>query len=609
MTKFSSLITANSATVGSQPNASSKPSKLLTRVQLPQPSPLPVQKAIQAPISISGDRHLKQLTGSAKHLTPTVPCLEQNTTEWVQQQVGADVWDKLLPYQKVAVMFLVRSGGRGLLALDMGLGKSLASLAYVRYLLHNDPKTKVLIVCRPALVDNWVQELNKWLSVPVDSVYAVYSGEQLVGKKRKRNTQPNAIVPVAEAEASATKTDVSSKQYVILSYDLAKMYIEVLKPLHFQVAICDECQDMKDLDGMRYRTIAPLLSMCPKRILLSGTPIPNKTRDLFVPLHVCRPDLFPKFYDFGQSFCDPKPVFVPGRGYVSEYNGTSNAEQLYTRINGIVMFRVLKSEFPIPSVKRRTLLTLDWSAVATSEEQHTGDDKCRTKRTTADILKSQVIEFTELERTKRLPKCLQGDGKPDTESFLNLVQRAAKTKAPLIRGYIKQRMQQILDGNKGDNVSGKDVTKVLIFAHHKAMIKSVCKVLETMHVSHMIIDGQTDTKIRGKLVRQFQEDDVTTVAVLSMKAAGAGLTLTRASEVWFTELQWNPADIWQAEDRAHRVGQTKDVNVEYWLLRDTVEERVWHRLVGKADSSSQVLNNSNDQSWRIDHQRQHVLQS
>lgn len=93
------------------------------------------------------------------------------------------------------------------------------------------------------------------------------------------------------------------------------------------------------------------------------------------------------------------------------------------------------------------------------------------------------------------------------------------------------------------------------------------------------IDGHTPTNVRQQLCDSFQSDGLIRVALLSITAANTGLTLTAATTVLFAELFFNPGTMIQAEDRAHRIGQTDNVNVHYLLARGTTDDRIWYDVV------------------------------
>lgn len=105
--------------------------------------------------------------------------------------------------------------------------------------------------------------------------------------------------------------------------------------------------------------------------------------------------------------------------------------------------------------------------------------------------------------------------------------------------------------------------KILIFAHHQAVMDDIDEHLQKSKVEYMRIDGNTSNENRKKNIKNFQENNSVRAALLSITAAGVGITLTAASTVVFAELHWTPANLIQAEDRAHRIGQKSCVNVHY----------------------------------------------
>ena len=119
------------------------------------------------------------------------------------------------------------------------------------------------------------------------------------------------------------------------------------------------------------------------------------------------------------------------------------------------------------------------------------------------------------------------------------------------------------------------------------------------------IDGATPTTVRGGLVNQFQTVDAVRVAVLSIKAAGMGLTLTAASTVVFGELSWTPGDIVQAEDRAHRIGQASSVLVQFLHAKQSVDDVMWGSVQHKLENLGQVLDGHAGESLEIHDDQTH----
>ncbi len=123
------------------------------------------------------------------------------------------------------------------------------------------------------------------------------------------------------------------------------------------------------------------------------------------------------------------------------------------------------------------------------------------------------------------------------------------------------------------------LTKVLVFAHHRFMLDAVQSFLRHHGVRHIRIDGATPPSQRQQLANAFQTDPAVRVGLLSISAAGVGLTLTAAHTALFTELTWTPAMLLQAEDRIYRIGQTKPVRIVYVVALNTLDDVIWPILV------------------------------
>jgi len=140
----------------------------------------------------------------------------------------------------------------------------------------------------------------------------------------------------------------------------------------------------------------------------------------------------------------------------------------------------------------------------------------------------------------------------------------------------------------------KDTTemgcKYIVFVHHVAVMDELdAYVTAKLKLKRIRIDGQTPQSSRQELCRDFQENPDCRVALLSITAAGLGLTLTQATVVIFAELYWNPGSLLQAEDRAHRIGQRDCVLVKYLLAKQTLDESMWSTIGKKLSVVGQSL--------------------
>ncbi|CAL8388250.1 unnamed protein product [Boreogadus saida] len=132
--------------------------------------------------------------------------------------------------------------------------------------------------------------------------------------------------------------------------------------------------------------------------------------------------------------------------------------------------------------------------------------------------------------------------------------------------------------------------KFLVFAHHLTMLQACTEAVIEAKVGYIRIDGSVPSSERAQLVRKFQTDPAIRVAVLSIQAAGQGLTFTAASHVVFAELYWNPGQVKQAEDRAHRIGQTSCVHVHYLIAKGSFDTVMWAMLNRKETVTGSTLN-------------------
>ncbi|ETO06641.1 helicase [Reticulomyxa filosa] len=132
--------------------------------------------------------------------------------------------------------------------------------------------------------------------------------------------------------------------------------------------------------------------------------------------------------------------------------------------------------------------------------------------------------------------------------------------------------------------------KFLIFAHHRQVLDEIeAKVRELIGEHYIRIDGETKEKFRKEYVDKFQNNEACRIAVLSITAAGLGLTLTKATTVVFAELFWNPSTLLQCEDRAHRISQNEVVNVVYLIGKDTLDDKIFPMIHNKIQVISKTL--------------------
>uniref|UniRef100_A0A8C8S1K4 SWI/SNF-related matrix-associated actin-dependent regulator of chromatin subfamily A-like protein 1 n=1 Tax=Pelusios castaneus TaxID=367368 RepID=A0A8C8S1K4_9SAUR len=335
------------------------------------------------------------------------------------------------------------------------------------------------------------------------------------------------------------KDNISAKLINIISFDLlSKTDKRQLKDA-FRVVIVDESHFLKNIKTARCRAAMPLLKAAKRVILLSGTPAVSRPAELYTQIVAVRPTFFPQFHSFGLRYCDAK--LMP---WGWDYSRSSNLGELKLFLEESIMIRRLKSDVlsQLPAKQRKMVVVAPEGMNA------------KTKAELAASAKKVAKGYKNKQRQK--------------EALLLFYNRTAEAKIHSVIEYILDLLE-----------SGRH--KFLVFAHHRIVLDAISKELEKKHVGYIRIDGSTSSAERQALCQEFQCSEKHAVAVLSLTAANMGLTLSSADLVVFAELFWNPGVLIQAEDRAHRIGQTSSVNVHYLVAKGTADDFLWPMIQKK----------------------------
>ncbi|KAJ7345934.1 hypothetical protein JRQ81_001884 [Phrynocephalus forsythii] len=324
----------------------------------------------------------------------------------------------------------------------------------------------------------------------------------------------------------------------IVSFDLLSKMEKQLKTT-FQVVIVDESHFLKNGKTARCRAAMPLLKAAKRVLLLSGTPAMSRPAELYTQMTAVRPSFFPQFHAFGLRYCDAKQ-----RPWGWDYSGSSNLGELKLLLEESIMIRRLKSDVlsQLPAKQRKVVVMAPEGMNA------------RTKAELAAAAKQMTKGYKSKQEQK--------------EALILFYNQTAEAKVRCIIEYILDLLE-----------SGRE--KFLVFAHHKIILDAVTEELGKKQVGYIRIDGSTPSSERQSLCHEFQFSEKQSVAVLSLTAANMGLTLSSADLVVFAELFWNPGVLIQAEDRAHRIGQTSSVNIHYLVAKGTADDYLWPMIQEK----------------------------
>lgn len=298
-----------------------------------------------------------------------------------------------------------------------------------------------------------------------------------------------------------------------------------------KVAILDECHMIKGGKTARAKAAESILKSSSRLLLLSGTPALSRPIELYSQISLLDPKLMPYVTDFGMRYCDGKKINLGPNKSHFDFKGSSNMEELKLIMEERLMIRRMKSDVlsQLPS-KLRQVIILDPGQVKSKSRE----------------MKSQVNLFSKTSLSKGERRAV----------LMEWYHSTAAAKSPAVQDYIKD----LVEGGK----------KFLCFAHHGTMMNDIAQTLDNAKVQFIRIDGSTSSEMRKYLCDAFQTDDNVRVALLSITAASTGITLTAGHLVVFAELFWNPGILTQAEDRAHRIGQTDSVTVQYLVATGTI---------------------------------------
>ena len=424
----------------------------------------------------------------------------------------------LRPYQKAGynwLRFLNEYNFGGCLADDMGLGKTVQALAMLAHEKEVNPDSTSLLVMPTSLIYNWELEARKFTP---DLKVLVYTG------------------------TSRVKDTAQFHQYdlVLTSYGITRMDIDVLSKFYFNYVILDESQAIKNPGSNIAKAVGDLY--CKNKLILTGTPIENGTMDLWSQINFVNPGLLGNQNMFKNQFLFP----------IEKKNDMLKAQKLHATIKPFILRR-LKSQVATDLPEK--LIKIQYSSMTTDQERAYEEVKSYYREQIVNgtgLVGVQRKQFTLLRGLTQLrqianhPKMTDSTYKSDSGKLEDVIHMLGETAS---------------EGHK-----------VLVFSQFVRHLAIVREYLDENSMKYAYLDGST--KDRQAQVKSFQEDDGIKIFLISLKAGGVGLNLTKAEYVFLLDPWWNPAVEAQAIDRAHRIGQKNKVMIYKFITKNTVEEKI-----------------------------------
>ncbi|XP_075657940.1 protein CHROMATIN REMODELING 19 [Castanea sativa] len=584
-----------------------------------------VAKALQKCAKISAELK-RDLYGSsvtacdryAEVESSSVRIVTQDDVDAACKSQDSDFQPVLKPYQLVGVNFLLllyqKDIGGAILADEMGLGKTIQAITYLTLLKHlnNDPGPH-LIVCPASVLENWERELKKWC--PSFSILQ-YHGAARSAHSKQLNSLAKAGKP-------------PPFNVLLVCYSLFERHSaqqkddrKILKRWQWSCVLMDEAHALKDKSSYRWKNLMSVAKNANQRLMLTGTPLQNDLHELWSLLEFMMPDLFATEDVDLKKLLNADDMDLVGR---------------MKSILGPFILRRLKSDVMqqlVPKIQRVEYVVMEKQqddAYKEAIEEYRAASRARIAKN-SEINSNNIfgvlprrqisnyfVQFRKIanhpllvrriyrdEDVVRFAKKLHPMGVFGFDCTLDRVIEELKsyndfsvhrlllyygvtdTKGVLPDKYVMlsakcRALGELLPSLKQGG------HRVLIFSQWTSMLDILEWGLDVIGVTYKRLDGSTQVTERQTIVDTFNNDTSIFACLLSTRAGGQGLNLTGADTVIIHDMDFNPQIDRQAEDRCHRIGQTKPVTIYRLVTKGTVDENVYEIAKRKLVLDAAVL--------------------
>ncbi|KAF9880730.1 SNF2 super family protein [Colletotrichum karsti] len=552
--------------------------------------------------------------------TKIKPCrpYEDVELEYSAGVIPASIAQYLRDYQIVGVKFLHRLfvyQRGGILGDDMGLGKtvqvaSFLTAAFGKTADERDQKRmrimreypdlwypRVLIICPGSIIENWKNELNRWGWWKIDVFHGAGKEDVLSSARSGRC------------------------EIMITTYTTYKNHMSLVNTVKWDAVVADECHQIKERSSEITKAMNSINALC--RIGLTGTAIQNKYEELWTLLNWTNPGHFGTLAEWNHTITKPltrgqshdatlyqlRDARVTARklvdnllpGFFLRRMKTLIADQLPKKSDRVVFCPLTDSqqEAYMNFISRPEVELLRTLSEPCACGSGTGQGWC-CKKTLEDGTTWQSIIFpcvTTLQKLSNHLTLLIPSG-TDLEDKQKREMRTLQTCCPDTWKHLYENRDAIVN-LANPEFCGKwkvlkkllkfwhgNGDKVLVFSHSVRLLRILQHLFHNTSYSVTYLDGSLTYEDRQKAVDDFNSDPTQFVFLISTKAGGVGLNITSANKVVIVDPHWNPSYDLQAQDRAYRIGQVRDVDVFRLVSSGTIEEIVYARQIYKQQQAN-----------------------
>jgi SNF2 family DNA or RNA helicase len=459
---------------------------------------------------------------------------------------------KANPYQhqKIAFNFALQKleeQGCAALLMDMGLGKSLTSIAITGQLFNDKKIERVLVICPTSIIGVWLEEFKKF----ADFDYCI---EAIIGTTMSKRKDKLKLL-----------CHKIGLKVAIINYEATwrmEKELNIYKP---DIIICDESQKIKNPSASQSKTIHRLGVKAKYKIILTGTPVQNSPMDVFSQWKFLDPNIFGlSFYAFRNHYA------VMGGYYNHQILRYKNMDELTSKAHSVA-YRITKEE--ALDLPEQIFLNRYCELEPTARKIY----DTVVKESYAELMDGEITATNVLTKLMRLSQIAGGHVKDD-EGRMQVISKSKLNE-------LKDIMEDVIIDNK---------KKLVIFARFIPEIESIKSLAREMDIRYSYITGEIKTEERSEMCSKFQNDNDIKLFIAQIQTAGLGITLTAADTAVFYSLDFNYANYSQAIARTHRIGQKNTCTYINLIATETVDEKILKALESKQDIAKNIVDNWRD---------------
>ena len=461
---------------------------------------------------------------------------------------------ELRPYQLRGFSWLKNVGDLGFgacLADDMGLGKTIQLLTLFAELAaeceKNGERARLLVVCPTSVLGNWRREVRRF-----------FPGLHVVMHHGPGRSQT--------LESLSERMRSPGPACVLTSYALGRRDRELLSQITFDCLVLDEAQNIKNPEAAQSQAVRQLSAR--RRVALTGTPVENRLTELWSIFDFLNPGLLGTQGAFKRHFAVP----------IERY-GDKPAAELLRKVTAPFILRRMKTDPNIAPELPDKIETTRY---------------CPLTREQAALYQTTVDKA--LDEISTMAHGIERRGK--VLSMLTQIKQICNHPAHFLKDQLiaPRRSGKLMRFLQLADEVIENRSAALVFTQYREMGHILEKVLgERFETEIPFLHGGLSRQQRDDMVANFQSPNGPPMLVVSLRAGGTGLNLTRANHVFHYDRWWNPAVEDQATDRAFRIGQTRDVTVHRLVSQGTLEEQIHQLLEDKRQLADRVV--SQGEEW------------